>query len=103
MIGLGSNETQLVGQWIAVGQQVEGDETCNRIEALIRGHLRKVGTKENGWTHLYIDPKDGRFWELTYSHGDWHGGGPPMLICITQNEAKRHYPDLPVSSGGSCQ
>jgi hypothetical protein len=103
MIGLGSNETQLVGQWIAVGQQVEGDGACNRIEALIRGHLRKVSTKENGWTHLYIDPNDGRFWELTYPHGDWHGGGPPTLTCVTQDEAQRLYPNPPVFSGGSGQ
>jgi hypothetical protein len=100
VIRLNRHEMQLVGQWIAVGQQVGGDEICNRIEALIRGHLQKISTRENGWIHLYIDPNDGRLWELTYPHGDWHGGGPPTLTCISQDDSQRLYPNLPVSSGG---
>jgi hypothetical protein len=59
-----------------VGNTVVGDETCRRIERLIKKHLVELGRDRFGWEVLYRDPNDGRFWELTYPHGEMHSGGP---------------------------
>ena len=40
---------------------------------------------------LYRDPGDGRYWELAYPNGEMHGGGPPSLIMLTEQEAKTKY------------
>jgi len=40
---------------------------------------------------LYRDPQDGRSWELTYPHSDWHGGEPPDLRHISSGEAASKY------------
>jgi hypothetical protein len=40
---------------------------------------------------LYRDPQDGRLWELTYPHSDWHGGEPPDLRHISSGEAASKY------------
>ena len=83
MTNLCPNETELVGKWIEVAGRVDRDETCKRIEQLVSGPLNQVGTADGGWTRLFVDESDGRYWELTYPHGDWHGGGPPTLTCVS--------------------
>jgi hypothetical protein len=45
----------------------------------------------SAWETLYRDPNDGRYWERTYPHSDWHGGGPPCLTKITFDAAKEKY------------
>ena len=62
-----------------------------RIEALITTHLRAVVTTSDGWDRLYLDPDDGRLWELTYPHGEMHGGGPPELREIDVTAARDRY------------
>jgi hypothetical protein len=44
-----------------------------------------------GWDVLYRDPRDGRFWELTYPHGDVQGGGPPRLHLLSVEELRGKY------------
>lgn len=84
-------ETQLVGEWTFQGSHVTGNAAADRINALVAGWLRKEGSTDGGWTVLYQDPNDGRFWELTYPHGDWHGGGPPTLTHISDATARERY------------
>jgi hypothetical protein len=84
-------ESALIGQWVADGRRVEVDATCRRIEALVAAHLIEVARSAGGWSTLYEDPADGRLWEYTYPHGDWHGGGPPSLRCISLAEACATY------------
>jgi hypothetical protein len=91
MISLRPNETVLEGKWIAVNDAVDGDETCKRIEQLVSGFLEHVGTTDAGWTKLFLDKNDGRYWELTYPKSEWHGGGPPMLICVSDSYAQSKY------------
>lgn len=86
-------ETELVGQWIFDGQQSRADETCERIKQLTETSLQRVAiSKEWGaWEVLFRDPSDGRLWERTYPQGEMHGGGPPALKCISEQEAHERY------------
>ena len=63
----------------------------DRINWLVRSKLRKLATASGGWDTLYLDPKDGRYWERTYPHGQLHGGGPPALTNISQETARDKY------------
>jgi hypothetical protein len=53
--------------------------------------LDHVATCDAGWTKLFIDKIDGRYWELTHPHGDWHGGGPPTLTCVSESYVRSKY------------
>lgn len=79
-----SDELELLGSTLRDGKlKIDGD-VCARINWLIAGVLRHVGVGRNsgGWDSLYVDPADGRYWLLTYPHGEMHGGGPPQLKCV---------------------
>lgn len=86
------DETELIGNLIRVGGKVIGDENCERIRCLTETYLEKIGFNNFGaWETLYRDPFDGRYWERTYPHSDWHGGGPPMLKNLSREEAEKKY------------
>jgi Immunity protein 27 len=85
------NETLLSGKWVVVNKQVIGDEACQRVKYLTSEVLEKIATTGGGWEILYRDNSDGRYWELFYEQGDWHGGGPPSLKNISEEEAKEKY------------
>ena len=85
------NETQLTGKWLLSEGRVVADVICQRIEDLVRSHLKEVGRDASGWDVLYRDPIDGRLWELVYPKSELQGGGPPELHCLTMDEAKRKY------------
>lgn len=86
-------ETQITGKWLSRDGRVVVDETCERINELVRSHLKKLGHDASGWEVLYRDPDDGRLWELTYPQSELHGGGPPQLRCLTLDEARKKYAD----------
>lgn len=94
------HETELVGKWIAEGNGVHRDATCERIEQLIASHLKQIAvSKELGaWETLFEDPADGRFWERTYLQSSLHGGGPPSLRCLSVDEARSKYGDAVTDS-----
>jgi hypothetical protein len=87
------NENELIGNWIADGSTVRGDDTCNRIEWLTSTVLKRIAvSKEWGaWETLFRDASDGRYWERSYPQGHLQGGGPPLLRCLTSDEAKTKY------------
>ena len=85
------SETDLLGRWINVGERVVGDDTCKRIEWLVSEKLQKTATDASGWDTLYLDPVDGRYWELTYPNSGVHGGGPPRLTQLPAESAKSKY------------
>jgi len=86
-------ETELVGKWIMVNGKIQSDATCERIHWLISNYLRKIGISKQwgAWETLFQDPDDRRFWEQTYPQSHMHGGGPPMLRCLSKEQAKEKY------------
>jgi hypothetical protein len=88
---LGLDEKEVRGTWKIVGARIEADENCSRIRKLTQSHLHEVARDESGWDLLYVDPSDGRYWELTYPDSHLHGGGPPKLTCISREHARSKY------------
>jgi hypothetical protein len=86
-----SDETEIIGNWILKNGRMIGDEGCERVHRLTRDYLVKVGIDWSGWETLYEDPRDGRFWERIYLQSEMHGGGPPSLRYISDDEAKSKY------------
>jgi Immunity protein 27 len=85
-------ETELRGSWRRQRGRVVADEVCLRIESVRTNCLRQLGADVSGWDTLFVDPRDGRLWEIVYEHSEWHGGGPPTLRVIDGMAAKIKYP-----------
>jgi Immunity protein 27 len=90
-VGLSPNENLLVGQWVTQDNRVVEDAVCMRIRWLIADKLKRVANENSGWSVLFLDPLDGRLWELSYSHSEWHGDGPPKLEFVSADLAKTRY------------
>ena len=88
---LRAHETDLVGQWLDVGGRIEADAVADRIKHLVAHRLDRVGSADGGWSILFRDPRDGRYWELTYPRSATQGGGPPRLRYLTVGAAKAKY------------
>ena len=84
-------ETRIVGRWLLEAGRVVGDANCDRIEILVRDHLVFVADAPEGWFKLYRDPVDARLWEKSYPESHLHGGGPPMLSLVSNEEAAKRY------------
>ena len=91
---IGSDETKIIGNWIEVNGRVVGDEACERIDKLTSGYLVQIAyhTENGGWETLFQDPNDRRFWERIYPLGHMHGGGPPSLMLLDDEDAQGKYP-----------
>jgi Immunity protein 27 len=87
-------ETKLVGDWKLINGAIVADQVAQRIYELISEELQKVSTSSDGWSVLYRDPRDGRFWELIYLQGEMEGGGPPTLIHMSEQKMAVKYPSV---------
>jgi hypothetical protein len=81
----------LIGKWVLTPDAVVGDDVTKRIRALLEDELTYVAESSDGWDRLYLDPRDGRYWEETFPESGLHGGGPPRLASIDVEEAKARY------------
>lgn len=88
---LGPHETLLVGQWLDVGSGIVGDAVEDRIKWLTATRLLAQGVASDGWDWLFRDPRDGRFWELTFPFGSLHGSGPRQLAVVSADVAQAKY------------
>jgi hypothetical protein len=88
-------EIEILGSVMEDGKMLVDRETCLRINWLASTVLENVGVgkESGGWEKLYRDPADGRYWLLTYPHGEMQGGGPPALkqLTLTDEELKDKY------------
>jgi len=84
-------ETEIRGGWASNGGRVDADSNCRRIDQLVEAHLREVARDASGWDVLYVDPSDGRYWELVYLESHLQGGGPPTLRHLTAEAARSKY------------
>jgi hypothetical protein len=89
-----ANETQIFGDWVVTDQGVEHSNEGRRVEELISSYLIEIATSSDGWSVLYRDPVDGRFWSLDYPNGERHGGGPRSLNFISVDEATKRFGSL---------
>lgn len=90
-MGIDISEIKIVGNWNFEGSKMTADEQSLRIERLITSYLTKIKTDCSGWDTLYMDPNDGRYWELIYHKSEMQGGGPPSLILLSSDQASRKY------------
>lgn len=88
---LAPDEHLLVGGWTERDGGRTLDEVDRRILWLVSRRLTPLAVAEGGWRQLYLDPRDGRFWELTFPHGSLHGGGPRRLECVVALVAGDRY------------
>jgi hypothetical protein len=88
---LGPGETDLVGGWDRSGAAPRLDAVDRRIFWLVTKRLVPRGTASGGWEQLYMDPRDGRYWELTFPEGSLHGGGPRRLTWVSESAARAKY------------
>ncbi|MDR6990216.1 Imm27 family immunity protein [Luteimonas sp. 3794] len=91
-------ESLITGRWVLEDGRPVADENCRRIELLVRDHLKEVARDDSGWNIIYLDPRDGRLWELNYPEAESHGGGPPQLQRVTAEEVEKNYPGSNYSS-----
>jgi hypothetical protein len=84
---------EIVGKWIVdPAGRVIGDEAENQIQDLIQNRLVPVADRDGGWTRLYSDRSDNSYWELTFPHSAWHGGGPSKLTRLETSRVRELYP-----------
>ncbi len=93
MESLTTKETELVGSWEEHDGKVVADAVAVRIDWLIASMLVVVGISKDGWSSVYRDPSDQRFWLHTYPQGEMHGGGPPSLRVISADEVADYVVD----------
>ena len=84
-------ETELVGELIDTGNRWESDAVAARIAWLTDGALVEVASRPAENATLYVDLRDGRYWERTYPAPERPRGGPPRLAVVAEGEAARRY------------
>ena len=85
------SETSLVGSWIEEKGSVIQDSVCERIQWLTDCYFKQISVDGDNWSALYKNPDDNSYWELTYPQSHMHGGGPPILECISKVNAYERY------------
>ncbi len=88
---LSPEESLLTGYWIDLGSGMVRDLTWERIDWLVRRRLEEVAKASSGPDALYRDPRDGRLWDKTHPASHLKDGGPPHLVLITPEEARKKY------------
>jgi hypothetical protein len=88
---LAPEERLLQGAWLQPGVGAAHDETDRRIFWLVSRRLTPLAAADGGWRQLFLDPRDGRLWELCFPHGSLHGGGPRRLECVAALVAAERY------------
>ena len=88
---LGPDEHQLTGAWEDESEEGIRDAVDRRIFWLVRHRLEPRAMANGGWDQLFVDPRDGRYWELTFPRGSLFGGGPRQLTHISRDAAAQKY------------
>jgi hypothetical protein len=57
----------------------------------LKNELELIAVSANGWESLYRDPRDGRYWERFFPHGEMQAGGPESLRVLDLKEAQEKY------------
>ncbi len=84
-------ETKITGNSILENGKPVADASVKRIYDLIEHELVEIGRTDDGWSVLYLDKRDGRYWELNYPDSNQHGGGMPCLEMLSRDCAFQRY------------
>jgi hypothetical protein len=84
-------ETRIKGNWILENGKLLADSDAQRIDYRIKNELVEIGHSDDGWSVLYLDKKDGRYWELNYPDSNEHGGGAPCLDWVPPERLAAQY------------
>ena len=87
LMSIKPNETAIIGRWVRKNGALVADAAAERISYLIENELTELGRSDDGWSVLYLDKADGRYWELKYPDSEEHGGGAPCLEVLKHNDA----------------
>jgi Immunity protein 27 len=87
----GSSPERLQGKWLTTRDGIVPDDVCRIVDHLVREHLVKVATRDEGWVTLFRDPLQSTYWELSYPDSEMQGGGPPTLTRLSPDEVKALY------------
>jgi hypothetical protein len=92
MVNVPDQDTlEIEGAAHVVDGRVMADANWKWIDELVASRLVKVAG--GGWETLYRDRVDDRLWELDYPEGSLHGGGPPRLRRLSEDDARAKYGD----------
>jgi hypothetical protein len=84
-------ETFIVGNFVEHDGKTLWDQTAQRIFELTKSYLRKIAVSASGWETLYLDEMDGRYWEYFHPQAEMHGGGPPALRLLSDEQTQAIY------------
>jgi hypothetical protein len=87
----GTQESTVVGRWLADAKRVLADETCLRIESFVANHLVEAARSQDGCSRLFKDPADGSLWECSYIHRELQGSEPLTLHSVSPLQARWIY------------
>ena len=76
------DESLLESVWSIQDGRIKDNGIIKRIDFLIKNHLVEIEKYNTRWVRLFVDPADGRYWELDYPQSELHGGGPPRLRVV---------------------
>jgi len=63
----------------------------NEGQEFARKNLVQVVVDDVNWKVLHRNPETGEYWKEFFPHPEVHGGGPPVFVKISQEEAKREF------------
>jgi len=63
----------------------------NEGQEFARKNLVQVLVDDVNWKVLHRNPATGEYWEEFFPQSEMQGGGPPVFIKISEEEAKRDF------------
>jgi hypothetical protein len=90
-VKINPHEILILGNAVERDGQMLWDQNAQRIFDLIEDYLRKIAVSVSGWETLYLDEMDGRYWEYCHPQSEIHGGGPPALRQLSDEEIRAVY------------
>ena len=63
----------------------------NEGQEFARSNLVQVVVDDVNWIVLYRDPKTGDYWKEYFPQSELHGGGPPIFVRISLDDAERDF------------